>query len=144
MQTQTNREKFILSDINFLPEDVVDYVIKEYIPDDYFMLTNKYYYRRCHHLLKPRITQYEKCLRNTIRRDHSFVFETIMRENICNWFLLKSYLYKNTNYTNYVYFIVDYCIEHEASECRQVLVDYLRELGLCQNQHKKNISRSIV
>jgi len=144
MQSLTNREKFILTNINFLPEDVVDYVIKEYIPDEYFIFTNKEYYKRCHHLLKPRINHYEKYLRNTIRRDHSFVFETIMRENICNWFLLKSYLYKNTNYTNYIYFIIDYCNEHEAPECRQVVVNYLRELGLCQNQHKKNVSRSIV
>jgi len=141
---QTNREKFILSDINFLPEDVVDYVIKEYIPDEYFILTNKMYYTQCHHLLKPHINHYERYLRNTIRRDHSFVFETIMRENICNWFLLKSYLYKNTNYTNYIYFIIDYCNEHEAPKCRQVIVNYLQELGLCQNQHKKNVSRSIV
>lgn len=141
---QSNREKFILGDINFLPEDVVDYVIKEYIPDDYFMLTNKDYYRRCHHLLKPRINQYEKYLRNTIRRDHSFVFETIMRENICIWFLLRSYLYKNTKYSNYIFFIIDYCNENDAVGCRLVIVNYLRELGLCQNQHKKNINRSIV
>jgi len=140
----TKREKFIIEYINFLPEDVVDYEIKEYIPHEYFMLTNKDYYKRCHHLLKPRINKYEQYMRSTIRRDHSFVFETIMRENICNWFLLKSYIYKNTNYTNYIYFIIDYCNEHEASECRQVLVGYLRELGLCQNQHKKNVSRSIV
>jgi hypothetical protein len=138
------REKFILTDINFLPEDVVDYVIKEYIPDEYFMYTNKDYYTRCHHLLKPCIQKYEQYLRSTIRRNHSFVFETIMRENICNWFLTKSYIYKGTCYTNYIYFIIDYCNENEAGDCRQAIVNYLRELGLCQNQHKKNVSRSIV
>jgi hypothetical protein len=138
------REKFIIADINFLPEDIVDYVIREYIPDEYFIFTNKEYYNRCHHLLKTRITQYEQYLRNTIRRDHSFVFETIMKENICNWFMLKSYIYKSTCYTNYIYFLIDYCNENEAAECREVLVNYLRQLGLCQNQHKKNVSRSIV
>ena len=131
------REQFILNDINYLPEDVVEYVIKEYIPNEYLMLTNKYYYSQC----RNRITQYEQY---AIRRNHSFVFSALMRENIYKWLQIKPYFYKHTKYSNYIYFIIDYCNEHEAVDCRNAIVGYLRELGLCQNQHKKNVRRSIV
>jgi len=133
------RETFILDDIICLPEDVVYYVIKEYIPYEYLVFTNKYYYNKFHKRLT--IPQYEQY---AIRRNHSFVFETIMRDNIYNWLQRKPYFYKHTQYSNYIYFIIDYCNEHEAVNCRKSIVDYLRELGLCQNQHKKNVRRSIV
>lgn len=138
------REKFILSDINFLPEDVVDYVIKEYIPDEYLMYTNKEYYMRCHHLLKPQIPRYEQYLQTTIRMDSYFVFEILLQENIDKWLRAKDYAYKTIVYKNYVYYLIDYCNEHSSYECRSAIVNLLGKLGLCQNQHKKNVSRSIV
>jgi AAA+ superfamily predicted ATPase len=138
------REKFILDDINFLPEDVVDYVIKEYIPDEYFMYTNKEYYTRCHHLLKHRIPRYEQYLQTTLRMDNNFVFEILLEENIDRWLRAKDYVYKTRMYKNYIYYIIDYCNEHSSYRCRSATINLLSKLGLCQNQHKKNVSRSIV
>lgn len=140
----STREKFILEYINYLPEDVVDYVIKEYIPDDYLMYTNKEYYKRCHHILKHRIPRYEQYLQTTVRKDSYFVFEILMKENIDSWFRIKDYTYKNRVYKNYVYYIIDYCNENYSHECRNIIINFLKELGLCQNQHKKNVSKCIV
>ncbi len=140
----SNREKFILSYINYLPEDLVDYEIKEYIPDEYFMQTNKDYYMRCHHLLKPRIPRYEQYIQTTVRMDSAFVFEILLRENIDKWVKTKDYAYKTSIYKNYIYYLIDYCNEHCSHECRNITLNLLSKLGLCQNQHKKNVSRSIV
>jgi hypothetical protein len=140
----TNREKFVIEYINFLPEDIVDYEIREYIPEEYFIFTNKHHYNKYHRLLKPRIQKYEQYLNTIVKRDHYFIFKTVMNENIDNWFKIKGYIYKNTRYLNYVYYMIDYCNEHESVECRNILIKYLKDVGLCQNQHKKNVSRSIV
>jgi hypothetical protein len=144
MSKKTNREKFVIEYINYLPEDMVDYEIREYIPEEYFIFTNKEYYNKFHHLLKPRIQKYEQYLNNIVKRDYYFIFATIMKENIDVWLKMKDIIYKNTSYLNYVYYMIDYCNEHESVECRNILIKYLKELGLCQNQHKKNVSRSIV
>jgi hypothetical protein len=140
----TKRDKFIIEYINFLPEDMVDYEIKEYIPDEYFMFTNKEHYARSHHLLKRHIPKYEQYLQCVVKRDHFFVFGAIMKENIDIWFRMKNYIYKNIRYISYVYYMIDYCNENDSIECRRALLNYLSKLGLCQNQHKKNVSRSIV
>ncbi len=137
-------EKFVLSEINYLPEDVVDYVIKEFIPEHYFVFTNKEYYMRCHHLLKPRIPRYEQYIQTTVRMDSVFVFEILLKENIDKWVRTRDYVYKTRIYKNYVYYLIDYCNEHCSYECRNAIVNLLDKLGLCQNQHKKNVSRSIV
>jgi hypothetical protein len=139
-----HREEFVLEDINYLPEDVVDYVIKEFIPDEYFVFTNKEYYMRCHHLLKHCIPRYEQYIQTTVRMDNHFVFGMLLKENIDKWIKTKDYVYKTRIYKNYVYYLIEYCNEHCSPECRNAIVNLLSKLGLCQNQHKKNVSRSIV
>lgn len=137
------RENFVLEDINYLPEDVVDYVIKEYIPEEYFKLTNKHYYGLYHSTLRNKIRNYENYIRDTIKRDNDFVFRMIVNENYKRWMDIRQYIYKTTRYKNYIYFVNDFCIENESNKCRSMLVGFLEEHGLCQNQHKKNVRRSI-
>jgi hypothetical protein len=137
------RANFILEDINYLPEDVVDYVIKDYIPYEYLMLTNKHYYKLYHSTIRNKIRNYENYIRDTIKRDNDFVFRTIVNENYKRWMDIRQYIYKTTRYKNYIYFINDFCIEHESNKCRSTLAGFLEQHGLCQNQHKKNVRRSI-
>ena len=42
-----------------------------------------------------------------------------------------------------LYFIKDYCIENDSEKCRIMINNFLEKLGLCKNQHKKNIIRNI-
>jgi hypothetical protein len=138
-----HREQFVLEYINFLPEDMV-WEISQNIPNVYFVFTNKQNYFLYHHDLKPKIKNYEQYIRNTLRRDNSFVFNQIMRENHQIWFDCKHVYYKNKIFNNYIYFLLHYCIENESTNCRTLFLDFLRkEFGLCQNQHKKNIVRNI-
>ena len=136
-------EQKLFKKINVLP-DVLINIIKEYIPLSVFIFTNKTYYFHYHYLLtqilnKPicNINCIENYIRTMIRRDFDFVFEQIIKENYIRWLNHKKYIYKNTKYANYIYFLIDYCIENESDKCRVVLIDFLKEHGLCQNHIKK-------
>ena len=41
-------------------------------------------------------------------------------------------------YKKYYYFLIDYCIKNNSTKCRDILNDFLKLQGLCQNRHKKN------
>jgi len=125
-----------------LPEELIR-SIKEYIPRIVMVFTNKENYHLYHFYTKKYILNYENYIRNTIRRDHSFVFNKIIEENYKKWLDKKKYVYKNVIYKNYIYFIIDYCIENSSTQCRNMILDFLKVYGLCQNQHKKNISKHI-
>jgi hypothetical protein len=127
----------IINLVNKLPMDVVN-IIEEYVPKKEFTFTNKTNYELYHHLIKPSIKNYEMYIRDTIRRDNIFVFEMIVRENYYKWFVIKNYTYKNYDFKNYAYFVINYCIENESTKCRDFIIDFLEELGLYKNQHKKN------
>jgi hypothetical protein len=127
----------IINSVNKLPTDIVG-IIEEYIPKKVFTFTNKTNYQLYHHLIKPTIKTYELYIRDTIRRDNNFVFEMIVRENFLNWFEIKNYTYNNYEFKNYIYFVINYCIENESNKCRNFIVEFLQELGLYKNQHKKN------
>ena len=126
----------IINLVNKLPMDIVN-IIEEYLPKKEFVFTNKTNYELYHHLIKPNIKNYETYIRDTIRRDNNFVFEMIVRENYSKWFEIKKYTYKNYDFKNYAYFVINYCIENESSKCRTFIIDFLQELGLYKNQHKK-------
>jgi hypothetical protein len=125
-----------------LPDDVIRYIL-EFIPLKTLVFTNKINYNLYHSLIKKYIINYENYIRDTIRRDNSFVFHKIIEENYMKWITIKKYSYQNKIYANYMYFALDYCIENLSTRCRNELIAFLKEHGLCQNQHKKNISKHI-
>ena len=128
--------------ISQLPEVIVN-IIKEYIPKKEFIFTNRENYNLYHDLLKPCISNYENYIRDTIRRDNSFVFDRIIRENHKKWHKIRQYKYKNMIFNNYFYFVINYCIENESTNCRIVIHNFLEEHGLCKNLHKKNVVKYI-
>ena len=124
--------------INKLPTDIVN-IILQYIPKKVFTFTNKTNYTLYHSLIKSSVKNYEMYIRDTIKRDNYFVFEMIVRENYIKWIEFKNYIYKNEIFKNYCYFIIDYCIENDSTKCRSFITNFLQELGLYKNQHKKNL-----
>ena len=128
--------------IMWLPDDVIRY-IKEFIREKDLVFVNKTYYNLYHPLIKSSILNYENYIRDTIRRDNLFVFKKIVIENYKKWFEIKNYIYKNLIYKTYCYFVINYCIENESTNCRNYINLFLKELGLCKNQHKKNFVKYI-
>ena len=125
-----------------LPEELVKY-IKEYIPKKEFVFTNRENYNLYHSLIQPSIIEYESYIRAMIRQDNEFVFKKIIEENISKWYEIRQYKYKNMIFKNYLYFVMNFCIENESNNCRKTILDFLKEHGLGKNLHKKNIVKYI-
>ena len=115
-------------------------IIKSYIPCSSLIFLNTDYYSKYHYLAKKIISKYqfENYIRDMVRKDIDFCFLQILKENYKKWMNIKNYIYKNIMYKNYLYFLTDFCIYNESVHCRNVLNDFLKEHGLCQNRHKKN------
>lgn len=128
--------------IHKLPAELIN-IIKEYIPKKIVVFVNKTNYNLYHSVIKCCIHNYEKFIRDVIRRDNEFVFEMIVNENYSRWVLIKNYRYNNMVFKNYAFFVVNYCIENDSNNCRKIIIDFLKKLGLCKNLHKKNIIKYI-
>jgi hypothetical protein len=130
--------------INKLPFDLIN-GIKKYILNKKIIFVNREKYITNHYLIRDLIPKmnFERYIRNIVYLDFDFVFSQILQENYLKWFQIKQYLYKNVIYKNYVYFIKYFCIENNSEKCRIMLNLFLEKLGLCKNQHKKNIIRNI-
>ena len=125
-----------------LPLELVRY-IKEYIPKKNFVFTNRVNYNLYHSLIKPSIKDYENYIRTMIRQDNEFVFKKIIEENFTKWYEIRQYKYKNMIFNNYLYFVMNFCIENESNNCIRTILEFLKEHGLGKNLHKKNIVKYI-
>jgi hypothetical protein len=125
-----------------LPPELIRY-IKEYIPKKEFVFTNKVNYNLYHSLITPTIKDYESYVRAMIRQDNEFVFKKIIEENFSKWYQIRQYKYKNMIFNNYLYFVMNFCIENESNNCRKTILEFLKEHGLGKNLHKKNIVKYI-
>jgi len=128
--------------INLLPNELVN-IIKEYIHKKILVFTDKTNYTLYHYSIKKYIPCYENYIRHMIRRDYEIDFEKIVIENYKKWMENKNYIYQSLVFKNYIYFILHYCIENDSQKCRSFIKNFLKELGLCKNQHKKNIVKYI-
>ena len=138
-----NLENKLIKKVDNLTEVLIE-IIKSYLTVISTLFLNKKNYINNHYLLRPIIlkNKIENYIRDMIRRDYDLVFEQILLENYKRWLEIKHYMYKNIIYKNYIYFIKDFCIENESNKCRSLINLFLKEHGLCQNQHKNNIIKN--
>jgi len=142
-EIKQRRKDFNIEKILLLPSELIA-IIQEYIPVIVKVWLNKMNYLLYHSQVKSYfIKYYESLIRDTIRRDNDFVFHELLRENVHKWFNMKKYIYKDLMHSNYLYFLLDYCTDHESTKCRNKLIDYLKINGLGKNLHKKNVIRHI-
>lgn len=131
-----------MKQISDLPDDIIR-LIKEFIPVNKLVFLNKTFYNLYHHTIRKSIPLYDNYVRDIIRRDNQFVFEMVLRENINSWLKNKQYIYKNMVFNNYVYFIMNFCIENNSERCRELLLEFLSKRDLSRNLHKKNVVKYI-
>jgi len=132
----------LLVSISQLPDELIR-EIYNYIPFIVLVFINKTNYNLYHKLIRRTIHHYENYIRDVVRRDNEFVFYKIVEENYTRWVNIKKYIYKNTVYNNYISFLIDYCIQNASEKCRNSMMIFLKNVGLCQNQHKKNVCKHI-
>ena len=128
--------------IRDLPDDVIN-VIFEFIPYNNLICVNSSYYNLYHYLIKNDIQLFESYIRDMIRSDYYFVFKQLIRENIEIWIRNRQYRYKNMVFSNYIYFVLHFCIENKSERCRTILVEEFAKRDLCRNLHKKNVIKYI-
>lgn len=128
--------------INNLPDDIIK-LIKEFIPHQKLVFVNKTFYNLYHYTIRNSIPLYENYVRDVIRRDNDYVFDKIIGENFDRWINDRQYRYKNMIFNNYIYFIMNFCIENDSDRCREVLLFHLIKRDLCRNLHKKNVVKYI-
>jgi len=145
IQNQSQKQSLnIFYYINKLPIDLIN-EIKKYIQNKNLIFVNREKYITDHHLIRDLIPKmnFERYIRNIVYLDLDFIFTQIIQENYLKWFEIKEYLYKNVIYKNYIYFVKWFCIENNSEKCRIMLNCFIEKLGLCKNQHKKNIIKHI-
>jgi hypothetical protein len=140
----SNNISYFFQNINNLPKELI-LLVSSFIPVVAKICLNKEFYKKYHHLFRDYINkrELENYIRTTIRQDHDFVFSHILQENYKKWFNMKKYLHKNCIYSNYIYFLKTYCVENQSAKCNEIILFLFKELGLCKNQHKKNLIRNI-
>ena len=132
----------MIQNISHLPDDIIN-LVKEFIPHNKLVFVNKTFYNLYHNTIRKYIPQYQNYIRDIIRNDNDFVFEKIIQENIDIWMKIKQYRYKNMIFSNYIYFVMNFCIENDSERCRQILLQFLSKRDLCRNLHKKNVIKYI-
>jgi len=134
-----NDYKMIIEEINKLPSELI-MMIKSYLPKTSLIFLNNYYYKKYHYYVKKCIGKdnFENYIRDILRHDNNFVFSRILFDYHTEFSKIKYYVYKKIKYKNYYNFCIDYCISNESVKCRNILNEFLKVQGLCQNRHKKN------
>ena len=132
----------VITKICNLPNELIS-LIKEYIPKNRFIFTNRENYRLYHYLIRIRPNQFDDYIKNIIKRDNEYTLNLIIRENYFKWYEIKNYMYKNMIFKNYLYFVMNFCIENDSNNCRTIINDFLKEHGLGKNLHKKNVVKYI-
>ena len=80
--------------IEYLPNELID-IIKEYIPIQVLVWTNKTNYLKYHSHTRKYLSKhlyFENLIRDTIRRDNDFVFQQLLKENFLKWLKMKKYI----------------------------------------------------
>ncbi len=132
----------LIKKINKLPEELIG-LIKEYVPKKEFIFTNRENYKLYHYLMPIKPKLFDDYVKDMINRDNEYVLNSIIRENYEKWVKQGRIYYKNMSFGNYLYFILNYAINCESENCLKIISDFLKELGLGKNLHKKNVIRYI-
>jgi hypothetical protein len=134
--------------INKLPFEIVN-IISSYLPVSCTLWLNKKIYTKYHYKIKNVLLSkphyYNNYVLDMVRNDNYFVFEFIIQENLNKWTQVykknsknNKVFYKNIFYPNYYYFLLEFCLENNSTNCKNLLKSYFNKTGLSKNQHKRN------
>lgn len=126
----------ILKRIDKLPDVLID-IIQSYLPINKIIFLNKRNYLTNHKKLYINKDIFDNYVRDMARKNNWFVLEQILEENYKKWLKMK-YKYKNIIYHNYMAFLISFCIENHATNCRNIIFIFLEKHGISKNQHKNN------
>ena len=130
-----------------LPVEIKKYIFL-YIDNNTLIWINKDYYKKYHKNLinssniRKNKNEYS-FIRHIIKKDYAFVFEENLLENFNKWILKKKIYHGYLIYANYIYFLLNYCIEEKSPKCKNILVETMKSKGLYHNIKNKQIYKII-
>jgi hypothetical protein len=130
-----------------LPVEIKKYIFL-YIDNNTLIWINKDYYKKYHKNLinssniRKNKNEYS-FIRHIIKKDYAFVFEENLLENFNKWILKKKIYHGYLIYANYIYFLLNYCIEEKSPKCKNILVETMKSKGLYNNIKNKQIYKII-
>jgi len=125
-----------------LPDDLIN-LIKSFVQKPKFIFTNRENYKLYHYLIRITPGKFDDYVKMMIKRDNGYILNSIIRENYFKWYEKGKMYYKNKIFSNYLYFIMNYCIENESENCLEIISEFFKEVGLGKNLHKKNVVKYI-
>ena len=111
--------------------------IFEYIPQQELIFINRNYYDQHHHLLYKKV-HFDNYVRDMIRKDLGCVMKRLVDEYNLQWIQNYKIRYKTSTYKNYANYLLNLCIEYNATRCRNVIREHYKIKGLSKNLYKKN------
>lgn len=132
----------LLEQINLLPDELKD-IIHSYLPICVIVFLNKTNYYLYHRTFIKNIIS-DRYIRFIVRKNIYFVLENLLKEYGKMWInKYKKYKYTNVLYSDYLQFLISYCIENQANDCKTIILLFLENLGMSKNQHKNNSTINI-
>jgi hypothetical protein len=119
-----------------LPDDLIDHIYK-FLPFNIKATLSKKmyidYYEEYYEYIKNIICKgiYRRFTFNTyiekiIKNDAVFLFEKIIKKEICIWGKKKKYKYKGKKYKNYIDFLKELCQKNESTKCLNLIKYFTR------------------
>jgi hypothetical protein len=130
-----------------IPNEIKKYIFL-YLDYNVLMLLNKDYYKKYHKLLLKcsnliKNKNEKSFIRYIIKNDYSFVFEENLIENFNKWIVKKKICYRYLIYDNFIYFLLNFCIQEKAPKCKNILVQTMKLNGMYKNIKNKVIYKII-
>ena len=109
-----------------------------YLDDSVKSITCKEYYDLYHHLLKPKITNYNGYIRSMIRDKCDFILGYLLKENFKEWNKINHTRinYNNKFYYSYLQYVIDMCIYYKSDKCKELILSYTNNNGYNKKSHK--------
>jgi hypothetical protein len=128
--------------IQYLPNDILVIIWQKLNPYNKIFV-NKENYITYNSLIDKHIGRYESYIRDIIRNDYSYAFNFILKRQFNSFIQIKNYRYYNTNYSNYIFFIISYCQINNSHKCLNLVnlqldLTELKKKGCKKNRIKNN------
>ena len=127
----TARFKSLPDDIICIIWEMLDHGVKSCLDKENF---SSYNFRHYDSMSRHDQYAYNRVM---IRNDDSFIFNNIITNYGRKWVAEKKYLYNNSIYNNYLYYMISLIHENNAGRCNEIMTTFLDKEGLSKNLYKK-------
>ena len=137
----------ILTNVGYLPMEIVEHEILSYLNEKQLLLTNKNFYEK--YMAKLRFGDKEFSYKNTgigldgyikkiVLNRYDYIFSLLIKEKYNRWIKRRKFYYKGYKYNHYIDWLEQLCYDLNSTACRNTILDYERNNNkVRKKKHKK-------